>query len=101
MDQARKLLSLHSDFSSDMFLSMDELLRKMPFSAANLRSLILTNPFIGSELSPWPGLSVLRWVGWFVVDFVCLSQFLNSADILTTTLLSGRSLLSQLIGLSI
>jgi len=36
MDQARQLLSLHSDFSSDMFMSMDELLRKMPFSAANL-----------------------------------------------------------------
>ncbi|XP_023344077.1 nuclear pore complex protein Nup85 [Eurytemora carolleeae] len=30
MDPARNLLRLHSDFSSDMFISLDELLRKMP-----------------------------------------------------------------------
>ncbi len=30
MDLARKLLSLHAEFDSDPFVSLDELLRKMP-----------------------------------------------------------------------
>jgi hypothetical protein len=30
MDLARKLLSIHADFNSDPFVSLDELLRKMP-----------------------------------------------------------------------
>jgi len=33
IDQARKMLNLHSDFNSDMFASMDELLRKMPMAS--------------------------------------------------------------------
>jgi len=38
MDQARNLLRLHSDYATDMFASMDELLRKMPqtSSATNM-----------------------------------------------------------------
>ena len=30
MDLARKLLSIHADFNSEPFVSLDELLRKMP-----------------------------------------------------------------------
>ena len=35
LEQARNLLKLHSEFSTDPFLSMDELLRKMPQCNAN------------------------------------------------------------------
>jgi len=34
-DQARNLLRLHSEFSSDPFISLDELLRKMPHCSAS------------------------------------------------------------------
>jgi len=35
LDQARNLLKLHSEFSTDPFLSLDELLRKMPVCSAS------------------------------------------------------------------
>jgi len=35
LEQARNLLKLHSEFSTDPFLSLDELLRKMPACSAN------------------------------------------------------------------
>jgi len=35
LDQARNLLKLHSEFSTDPFMSLDELLRKMPVCSAN------------------------------------------------------------------
>ena len=34
LEHARNLLKLHSEFSTDPFLSMDELLRKMPVCSA-------------------------------------------------------------------
>lgn len=38
MDQARNMLNLHSDYASDMFASMDELMRKMPLADATTLS---------------------------------------------------------------
>ena len=38
MEQARNLLKLHSEFQTDPFLSLDELLRKMPLCSSHTSS---------------------------------------------------------------
>jgi len=74
MDQARNLLNLHTDFNSDMFASMDQLLRKMPLPSANISS----------------GDFLLKWKNWQLEavtrvqagEFAVYPQLNNIAEIL-------------------
>lgn len=74
MDQARNLLNLHTDFNSDMFASMDQLLRKMPLPSSAVS--------IGDFLLKWKNWQLEAVTRVQAGEFAVYPQLNNIAEIL-------------------